>query len=344
MISTRPPTAIGLLSGLVAVLVGLPAPVQAVPLTDAVGEPRPAARAGWVTIDLGQQPDDVWTLDLAAGRLTRASSAIPVQEFPVGSKVLIESRLGGELHVHGSDFDDVVQASGDPERGVTDHLEARLGDGDDTLALSDATATGSLNLQVLPSSYSFHGGPGTDRLSLAGNRHAIFINLVHQVLGVTAADLSSTVGALRRFEDISVGAQYVEVTGDNQANDIDVQFCSGFVRAGKGADDVALVTLFDDWLFSDCDPDVKRRNLLGQGGHDRLRNRLDLSARLVGGKGADRLWGGARADDLRGGRGRDQLRGYSGPDRLSGGVGWDRADGGAGRDRCRAERRHACER
>ena len=81
---------------------------------------------------------------------------------------------------------------------------------------------------------------------------------------------------------------------------------------------------------------MRRIDVFGGAGNDDIRidvpGNTKLSARLVGGPGADTLRGGSGPDRLEGGRGRDTLYGGDGNDSLNGNGGDDVLIGGRGDD------------
>ncbi len=208
--------------------------------------------------------------------------------------------------------------------GTNRRLEAQLGDGGDTLRVTESFASTAIAVgggnDVVVLDGAMHGpvsggagadilasGPGDQQLDGGDGRDWLIGRGGNDVLsGGAGADVLDG-GASRDIISYSDRTQPVAVTLDNQANDGVAGEADLIVADGTG--DGVLGGTGADFLVGD-----------GAGNF------------LVGSTGADVIAGGGGDDDLIGGDGDDYIVAGDGEDFLSGGSGRDTLQGEAGND------------
>ncbi|MBC2931844.1 calcium-binding protein [Nocardioides sp. zg-1228] len=261
------------------------------------------------------------TIDNASGTLVVDQQVIATWS---GLETFYTGTIGGApLQFVGTAADEalVARASGP--------VDASFGAGDDTLVADEAPRAGS----------SIEGGRGHDGFYVTTESGLLDLDLARGRL-VTGAEARRTI-PVTDFENASLYAHRVVLTGTRDGNSLTFGACDATVRGRGGADTVQpdSESMFET-VF--C-PRFPKARVDGGRGDDDLRGTRGRDV-LRGGTGNDRLDGRQGPDRLHGGAGRDELRGRSGEDELRGESGRDRADGGSGRDSCRAERERRCER
>lgn len=164
-------------------------------------------------------------------------------------------------------------------------------DGDDTATIGDGLESATV-----------HGGPGADRLLIAGRAPSF----------PTSGSLDGGTG-----DDVLLGGP-----GDDD------------LRGGPGDDRLSggLETHEDNADYEDHTTAVSVDLARGVGGSEGERDVLRGIETAVGGRGDDTLVGDGRANEMRGGRGDDLIRGAGGDDLLYGDDGANRLEGGDGDD------------
>ena len=239
----------------------------------------------------------------------------------------------------------------------TPAFSARLGDGDDTLAIAGGLGVrtsleggdGADTLTSGDESDTFFGGPGADRieglpgdtLSFADRREPVTVDL--------AAGTTSDGDTVRGIERVEGGKGADRLLGGPGADTL-LGGGEDDVISGRGGRDTLSGELGADRLDGGAGEDRLRGDPPQGDGYytPRIRLRPDVlrggpgddtltdsggANRLEGGSGDDLLEGGSGADRLIGGSGADWLSGHRGADRLSGGAGRDEMRGGSGGDR-----------
>lgn len=243
------------------------------------------------------------------------------------------TRGGDELVFVGTAADETVYAK------VSGRVRATFGAGDDSLRADQAPRAGSV----------IDGGDGRDLVYVTSEAGLLDLDLRRGKLVADAGSPYTT--SATNFEDASLFARRVILSGTDGRNDISFSACDATLRGRGGADTIARY--YESLFESVFCPRFPKAHLNGGSGRDDLAGTLGrdvlLGGRgkdfLDGGKGADRLIGGSGPDELRGAEGNDVLRGGRGNDRVDGGRARDHADGGPGRkDLCRAEHERRCER
>jgi len=218
-----------------------------------------------------------------------------------GDNIVVNRTEDGSIEIQ-ADFLSGAQLF---DAALIEHIHIVLGDGDDTVEISD-----DITLSI-----SMDGGAGNDLLIAGGGAAQLNGGEGNDTIIGSTADDEIHGGDGR---DLIIGRDGNDLLHGGADSDLIIGSAGNDVIDGGTGNDVLLGLRGDDEIWGGDGADW----LSGGQGSDLL----------DGGKGDDRLIGGSGDDEILGGEGNDWAFGCGGDDILSGGMGNDILFGGSGND------------